>query len=450
MKPIPATLLGCVVGLALGWSLRSSGPEGREEEEFSSSRVLRPAVGTKFADRGVKGSGGGSKATSISDDTAPARHDLSVLLRSIHLHELEGDPYVVREAERLDTESLRSLVAAMTADSLLRDTQDQFEMSLSLKAIATVQFRREGVRALEWASQLPDPKVRELVVSQTIHAAFVQDPAAALSWVDRLKDMPGGALRYDFQAAAVMGATARGVDDLIVLRSLYGDRLHSSPWSGMPYAPDFDFKKLITDGPAAGISFSTSEAVTQWALRDRKAAFQALSAIGEGDNRRTDFARGIFTALIAAEGYEGAVREALAPFQNATGKERETMVRAMTSSLYENRGGAAKTMPFLPDADQKVLAQTMLSQNIDVTETGGALAAMSSSSVRMEILGDYLKSMGASFGGNEERKNKYYEDLMNAAHLTEEEKTRIRGQFSRNDPSSGDVREEIIWSHPEN
>lgn len=209
--------------------------------------------------------------TAKSDQTAiePRKgYDLDSLLDWKSL-DAAGGTEVVDQLKRLDSAAIWNLLLSLKNDELI--LQQRFV--LFVREAAAELFRREGEGSLQWAAMQNYRPSQLLLI-----AAAEQSPETAKPWIDRyLKAMRRNGQMMLFSDAAIRGATARGVADIVRLKDIFGEEMWNGSGPIERVRGDFDFALFYTHfwSPKIG----SGAVMAQWARKDPEAAWQMVKTL---------------------------------------------------------------------------------------------------------------------------------------------------------------------------
>ncbi len=362
LSVIVAIVGGLIAGAFIGQRFAATHRESRLVEPRGNDRVSEPARRTIAA-------------------AAVEKHDLRSLQRW-HLQQQSGGLEICGQIERMDSAAIRDLMTSLIAATRQPDPPD---VSAILEAAARELFHREGDKAIDWANSLDPAAGRAVLLEQMIRTAAGPSPEIALPWIGRYHKEFGKGLSNEFGRAAIVGATARGAEDLIRLKELYGDGLRGCEFPSGPFADGFDFHLLVTKLPrASGIQ----EAIQSWAARDKDAAWSGIKENMAADGRIAVYQFGaVFSGVAIAEGDRQAARWAASKLDELPPELRD---RAVSSMLEHELGQSAayeSVMAELPrESDRVALAASVVSPFGNTAAGLGALKALGSESLQVDAL----------------------------------------------------------------
>lgn len=364
-------------------------------------------------------------ASQRSNETARGDgHDLKSL-RRWHLQQKSGGLETISQLERMDTAAIRDLMTGLVAAQKDDRATDFGEI---LAAAAGELFRREGEEALEWANRLDPSAGRTLLIDQMIRAAAGQSPEIALPWIGRYHQEFGKGLSNEFGRAAIIGATARGAEDLLRLKELYGDELRGCQFPIGPYPDGFDFHLLVAKLP---FSSDLRPTLACWTARDRDAAWAGIKEVIERDrNLAAGYFGSLFTGIAATEGDRKAARWVAAKLDEVPPDLRERAIASiLTDQLLEN-ASYESVMAGLPrESDRVALAGSLVSPGGNSPAALGALKLLGSEALQTDALASaavgFSRMVADTGNPNSRMVLDYFDGLMNQLKLSPASREKI-------------------------
>lgn len=321
------------------------------------------------------------------------KHDLRTLRRWC-LQQESGGLEITGQIERMDTSAIRELMTGLVAATQQPDPPDVRGI---LDAAAKELFHREGDKALDWANSLDPVAGRAVLLDQMIRTSAGPSPEIALPWIARYHKEFGEGLSNDFGRAAIVGATARGAEDLIRLKELYGDELRGCEFPSGPFPEGFDFHLLVTKLPrASGIQ----EAIQYWAATDKDAAWAGIREnIAAGGKAAVHQFGSVFSGVAVVEGDRQAAKWAVSKLDELPPELRD---RAVSSMLEHELGQSAayrEVMAELPrESDRVALTASLISPGGNSAASIGALQTLGSEALQVQALAASAKSFSRIIG----------------------------------------------------
>lgn len=236
---------------------------------------------------------------------AVERHDFRSLFRA-SLRYGDGNHEEHRELERLDSSALRELIVGPGLGQGDESDDEKRIPYILLSEAASVLYRREGEKSLEWALGLEAGTAKQTIFFALVEAAVESTPASAKSWVDRVDEICGIGRSMDLACNAIISATGQGAEELLRVREAYGDRLDGFTFPQGSYAEDFDFQMLF-DHIASGSETNLHDAMSYWAAKDWQSAWgKAKGEIERNGETSINYFGAIYTGIIVVEGEAGA------------------------------------------------------------------------------------------------------------------------------------------------
>lgn len=311
----------------------------------------------------------------LTKEALSEKHDLSTLLRW-QFQKNRGDTELQNEIGRMNNTAIRELITG-----LLEATQsDGLDVQEILRTATKELFHREGDKALEWADRLAPESGRMRILEQVIMAAAGDSAEFALPWIGRYEVEFGKGLGNPFAAAAIIGATQRGAEDLMGLREIYGD---CSPRGPIP--DDFDFNLLFSQNRNLAALAATME---YWTAKDRDAAWAGVQEIVRKDsNTGMNFFGSVFTGIAATEGEQKAAHWISNKLDELPPDLRERAISTLlTNQLTQNTAYDTVMAEFPHDADRVALAASIINPFANPTVGSNVLEALGSESLQVQAL----------------------------------------------------------------
>ncbi|RYD27215.1 MAG: hypothetical protein EOP87_21530 [Verrucomicrobiaceae bacterium] len=259
-------------------------------------------------------------------ETRDGQRNLDAILARIKV-ERSPTTELQPEVERLSTAALKALALEQTA-SLTTATQDERKAHELLRLmVLQALWKREGAGALEWAAGLPEKKERGVISHLLLDAALPDNPAAALPWLEKYhKENGKSETNNEFLSIAMKGAVDRGADEVIRVFAMFSGVNLRNPLYNSRYPDDFDFAKLHA---ALGSKTDLREAITQWALVDPDAAWDAVKNQAQSMDNRSNPATLLMKAVAAKEGEAAGVKWIMEKLSTLPAKERAEQLKAL-------------------------------------------------------------------------------------------------------------------------
>lgn len=210
------------------------------------------------------------------------------------------------EIERLSTAALKQLALEQTAILASIPEEKRRAHTVLREMVLAVLWKREGTAALEWAAGLAEKKERGQMSQLLLETALPDNPAAALPWMEKFHTEYGkSATNNEFLSLAMKGAVDRGADEVIRVFDMFTGVNLINPLYNSRYPDDFDFAKLHA---ALGSKTDLREAISQWALVDPDAAWDAVKHQEKSADTRSNPATLLMKAVAIKEGEAAGVR----------------------------------------------------------------------------------------------------------------------------------------------
>jgi hypothetical protein len=269
-----------------------------------------------------------------------------------------GNADELRELERLDSAALRELIAGLAAGLGEGWGLEQRAISGVLDNACAELYRRDGGKALQWASQWAMSPQREVVFVTLAGAAVLENPVTAKPWVDRIREDYGGPAG-DLDCEAIISATGRSAEELVSVRKLYGERLEGFTFPQGSYADDFDFPYLFAEIPPDD-SVDMTGAMAYWAAKDSQAAWaEAKESIETRGADAVGYFRAMFTGIAVAQGDRQAAEWVAGHLGELPAGWREEAMKSLnrnSPTAATDSGNAMDQLRFSPEAREKVNA----------------------------------------------------------------------------------------------
>ncbi|GAA5125791.1 hypothetical protein JIN84_14665 [Luteolibacter yonseiensis] len=372
----------------------------------------------------------GSAGGSATLDGRPARkvltpaadaHDIKSLLRWWILEESGGSEESM-QLGRMDGAEIRSLMG-----NLVRSMSEEGweEIDSLLSKAADELFRREGENALRWADALDVAGGRETILHSLIGSAARNDPALAKSWYDHYRLEFAKSSSSSILAAAIRGATARGVEDMIELKKIFGNDL----LFGMPIGPlpdDFDYRLFINNFSAGEPDSRTT--VQYWAAKDPEAAWAGVRELAQTEGQQAAMYMGALFAGKAVGGKEKeAIRWLLPKLAEFSQDDRNRALDDLFNDSWGPRMAIAEVMAELPgDEDRIVVALGVINPNGASPWALEALRSIGSPAGQVSTL---LRSVSRHAGDVSSQEIRFYTNLMDELRLPREDREKIDAEL---------------------
>jgi hypothetical protein len=353
-------------------------------------------------------------------------HDLGSLLRW-HRQQASGGLELRNEIGRMDSNAIRDLMTRLvTQNEAMVDIRD------ALTVAAGELFHREGMKSLEWAYGLASTNGRADVLEQVIGAAASEAPKFAQPWILRFQAEFGKGVSNSFFHAAINGATARGAEDLIRLREIYGDELRGLRFPNENLPNGFDFHRLLTGVPD---SMQLDHAVEYWAAKDRDAAWAGMMEItGRNQLAGANYLGSIFSGIAAVEGDKNAARWIVGKLDEIPPDFRDRAISSLLTNQLVGNAGYKTVMSELPrDSDRVALAASIASPFGNPVAAVGALRFLGSESLQADALVASTKVYGRMASGTQgpdsQKVRDYFSNTMDQLGLSAANRERINANL---------------------
>jgi len=252
----------------------------------------------------------------------------------------------------LDAAALRALVMEQHA-ALSGLSGRELEVRKKLLDTALEElWHRQGAVSLEWAAALEGKEERGALSHELLENALQDDPAAAMEWMEKFHAEFGKSeTNNKFLSIAMKGAAGRDADEVIRVFGMFSGINLVNPLFSARFGEDFDFAKLYA---ALHDKTDLSGAVSQWALRDRDAAWSAVS--GSPPPVRPDPQRDPFGSLmktvVAVDGEAAGVAWIMERLASVSPEERGKRLKGLDGGGMLSTEGVAIITSALP-ADER-------------------------------------------------------------------------------------------------
>lgn len=269
--------------------------------------------------------------------------------------------------ERLDAAALRALVLEQHA-ALASLSGRELEIRRKLLDAALEElWRRQGTVSLEWAASLERKEERGALSHELLENALHDDPAAAMEWMEKFHAEFGKSeTNNKFLSIAMKGAAGRDADEVIRVFGMFSGVNLVNPLFSARFGEGFDFAKLYG---ALHDKTDLSGAVSQWTLRDRDAAWSAVS--GSPPPARPDPYRDPFGSLmktvIAVDGEAAGVAWIMGRLASLSPEERGKRLNGLDRGGMLSPEGVAIIASALPPDERAAYAAA-------ITKDSGASA----------------------------------------------------------------------------
>lgn len=422
MKPASLSIILVFTGLGVGY-FSSKLAAGRFQGEPSNQTTTSTAP-TR-----------GPKAPSGEVKTAGAdAHDLKSLKRWYRKETATGAE-ITAQVERLDSEAIRGTLSDLASLDPSKSEGNLFAMKSALETLASELFRREGEQALQWANSVQPAEARKKVLTAMVAAALAETPALAKPWFDRYLLEFGKNEAFNFGCAATRGATARGAEDLVKLKEIFGNEL-LGPVPNGPLPEGFNFN-LLLDNFSAGEP-EMREAVQQWASRTPNEALAEIRNLASKDEMKASLCVGALFAGIAAGDREIEAARWIQPLlDELPQKSRSGALMHLFAENGYARSAVADIMAEFPLENDRIdIADGMLIPNGDSPWALDALNALGSEEARVKTLlnsvDHWCWDMKSPPDAETRRKIDYYSDLMDELRFSPEARGKIDAKLGNN------------------
>jgi hypothetical protein len=130
----------------------------------------------------------------------------------------------------------------------------------------------------------------------------------------------------EFISIAMKGAVDRGADEVIRTFGMFTGVTLNNPLYNTRYPDDFDFAKLHA---ALASKTDLREAITQWAVVDPEAAWEAVKNQPKSTDNRSNPATLLMKAVATKEGEAAGVKWIIGKFSTLTADERTEHLKAL-------------------------------------------------------------------------------------------------------------------------
>lgn len=332
---------------------------------------------------------------------------------------------------RVKTATLRSIVleqygvlAAMTEGGKARQPhQDLYTAAME------ELWAREKFSALEWAATVEDPKERAMMQKSLLYRALGEDVEGALPWVTKYHEENGKSGTYsEFKSLAVKGAVGRGADAVIRAHEAFPESGGHTALRNVEFPEDFDFGKL---NQALGTKVEMTNVFTQWALRDRDAAWTAMEKrMGSFQgNPDREIGEGLMKAVLVKEGEPAGVAWMMerlsAMSQRDPIRHEQILGSIIANSNLSTEGIGVISAKLSPEGRVKSAKSALLSRPSHAS-TGHLLATLPREELIRTLREMRHMTAGGSVTGAAQR-NRSYADMQRRFQLTPAEMQNING-----------------------
>lgn len=362
----------------------------------------------------IRGPKAPSRAAKPADEDA---HDLTSLKRWYRKETATGAE-IISQVERMDSGAIRGVLSDLASLDPSKSAGEFQAMKSTLESLARELFRREGEQALQWANSVQPAEVRKKVLTAMVAAALGETPALAKPWFDRYLLEFGKRETFNFGCAATRGATARGAEDLVKLKEIFGNELHGPVPNG-PLPEGFNFKLLLENFSAGEPEMR--EAVQQWASRTPDEALAEVRNLASRDEMKASLCVGALFAGIAAGVRETEAARWIQPLlDELPQKSRSAALMHLFAENGYARSAVADIMAEFPSENDRIdIADGMLIPNEESQWALDALNALGSEEARVKTLlnsvDHWCWDMKSPPDAETRRKIDYYSDLMVSA-----------------------------------
>jgi len=254
------------------------------------------------------------------------------------------------EVERLSTAALKALALEQTASLTSATEAERKAHELLRGMVLQALWKREGTGALEWASGLEQKEERGKISHLLLESALADNPAAALPWMEKYHTEYGKSeTNNEFVSIAMKGAVDRGADEVIRAFQMFSGVTLSNPLYASQYPDDFDFAKLHA---ALGSKTDLREAISQWALVDPEAAWDAVKDQPKSIDTRSNPATLLMKAVAAKEGEAAGVKWIVEKLSALPGEERAEQLKRLDARGELSAEGVAIITGSLPPEER--------------------------------------------------------------------------------------------------
>ena len=357
---------------------------------YAAIQIVPPKVDAKPAERppheitshSDRRNGSVSTGAAKNHGSTSGKHDFASLLRkSRTLHaKFSG---LLAELERMDTDVLKNLARELAEVDMRRlSPEDQQAVGSVYTATLAEIYRREGLKALDWACEI-EPKEKRLPLLSRFLSCVVKDtPEIAKTWIDRYRSEYGDKWASQFVHQAIIGANSRGADDVIRVQKLFGDELRGVAITQGTYAEDFDFHRLLTGMPPG---VPVHESVEYWAARDKDAAWKGVQEIIASQGQGAGYLGSLFRGMSKLEGGEPAAKWTVNKLDQIPVELRERAIQSLTMSKLPKETITTLSTAFTRDEDRVFFVSGFVSPFRAEMATG-ALESLPSEELRVHAL----------------------------------------------------------------
>ncbi len=357
---------------------------------YAAIRILPPEVDAKSAERPPHESttrrdrqnGEATSGAAKNHDSTSGKHDFASLLRkSRTLHaKFSG---LLAELERMDTDVLKNLALELAGFDMESVPPKERQATYSVRSATLAEiYRREGLKALDWISEMEPTEKRNALLSGILSCLAKDTPEIAKTWIDRYRNKYGNEWSSQFVHQAIIGANSRGADDVILVQKLFGDDLRGVAITQGTYAEDFDFHRLLTGMPPG---FPLHESLEYWAARDKDAAWKGVREIIASQGQGAGYLGSLFRGMSKLEGGEPAAKWTVEKLDQIPSELRERAIQSLTMSKLPMETITSLSTAFTRDEDRVFFVSGFVSP-FRADMAMGALESLSSEEQRVQAL----------------------------------------------------------------
>lgn len=326
----------------------------------------------------------GNVTSNTAKDTgiASGRHDFASLLRKSRTLYPKFSKFSA-EFERMDSSALRNLALELAEVDMGRVPPKDRQATYSVRSAALAEiYRREGLKALDWVSEMEPKEKRNALLSGILSCVVKDTPEIAKTWIDRYRNEYGGEWASQFVHQAIIGANSRGADDVIRVQKLFGDELRGVAITQGTYAEDFDFHRLLTGMPPG---FPLHESMEYWAARDKDAAWKGVQEIIASQGQGAGYLGSLFRGMSKLEGGEPAAKWTVDKLDQIPAELRERAIQSLTMSKLPKETITTLSAAFTHDEDRVFFVSGFVSP-FRAELAVGALENLPSEELRVQAL----------------------------------------------------------------
>lgn len=366
---------GMLAGVLGQWGFAGGGQSEEAELSPISRRIVtREGAGMPDSIRGGK----------------VAKHDLAALLQWRQRQNF-GSAELSREMERMSKSELENLLADF-ASRQKEAGQDAPAMSHVMEMAAKELYGREDEDALKWAAAQGEG--RRALLFYMISAAAHEDPGMSLPWLDGFLGEYGSEMLSTIANEAVKGSTARGAEDLLKLKDLYGERLRGVSLTNGPLPDDFDFQLFARGMKGDYRLYATMQ---HWAAKDKDAAWMGLKEGFDEQGRNLQDLGALFSGVAMMEGDRKAAEWLIPKLDEVPAEQRVQAVRGLRGQGMLAAESLQEIVPLLRDEGERVtLVASSVSPllNIGLAELQCLSSEKSRTDALVEVAGAYASALG--------------------------------------------------------